>query len=79
MAAHTLDLFAPVVAVTHAAMRRTVDLVGRYPSLPARDLVHVGTCLEHGIPEIISPDAHFDEVREIARIAPGAHPRRRRR
>jgi hypothetical protein len=70
MAAHALDMFAPVIPVTHAAMRRVVDLLERYRTVRARDLVHVATCLEEGIDTIVSPDRHFDDIREITRIAP---------
>lgn len=70
IARHTLDVFAPVLPVTHAVMERTADLALRYTSLPARDLVHVATCLEVGIDAIVTTDADFDAVREVNRIAP---------
>jgi len=70
MAQQTLDLFAPVLPVTHAVMRRMPDLVPRYPTLAARDLLHVATCLHEGIREIISPDHGFDGVDGIVRIDP---------
>jgi predicted nucleic acid-binding protein len=70
LAQQTLDLFAPVLPVTHAVMRRMPELVGAYPSLAARDLLHAATCLEEGIDEIISPDRGFDLVNGIRRIAP---------
>ena len=72
-----MDFFAPVLPVTHALMRRVPDLAARYPSLAARDLVHVATCIHDGITEIISPDRGFDGVAEIRRIDPatfGADP-----
>ncbi|MHB8399678.1 MAG: hypothetical protein ACYDCI_12230 [Candidatus Limnocylindrales bacterium] len=50
------------------------DLVERYTTLAARDLVHVATCLEEGIGEIVSPDRGFDAVSEIRRIAPDDGP-----
>ncbi|HEX5465806.1 MAG TPA: hypothetical protein VFW92_03925 [Candidatus Limnocylindrales bacterium] len=46
------------------------DLVGRYPSLAARDLVHLATCLEEGLAGIVSPDTGFDAVIEIPRLDP---------
>jgi uncharacterized protein len=70
MAQATLDLFAPVLPITHAVMRRMPDLIERYPGLAARDLVHVATCLEEGIADIVSPDRGFDSVPEINRIDP---------
>jgi uncharacterized protein len=66
----TLDLFAPVVPITHAVMRRVPDLMARYPRLDSRDLVHVATCIHEGIPEIISADRAYDDVAEVKRIDP---------
>jgi predicted nucleic acid-binding protein len=70
MARVTMDVFAPVLPITHALMRRVPDLAARYPSLSARDLVHVATCIHEGISEIITPDRGFDQVAEIRRIDP---------
>ena len=70
LAEQTMDLFAPVLPITHALMRRVPDLARRYPALAARDLVHVATCIHEGITEILSTDRGFDNVREIRRIAP---------
>jgi uncharacterized protein len=64
------DMFAPVVPITHALMRRIPDLVDKYPRLQARDLVHVATCIHEGVTEIISPDKAFDQVSEVRRIDP---------
>lgn len=70
MARDALDLFAPVLPITHAVLDRMPDLVTRYPSLAARDLVHVATCLEEGIGVILSPDRGLDAVRELTRVGP---------
>jgi predicted nucleic acid-binding protein len=70
IAGDTLDLFAPVLPITHATMRRVPELVGRFPALAARDLIHVATCLQEGISRIISPDRGFDAVSEIKRVDP---------
>jgi uncharacterized protein len=70
LAERTLDLFAPVLPITHAVMRRVPDLARRYPGLSARDLVHVATCIHEGITEIISTDRGFDGVAELRRIPP---------
>ncbi len=70
MANVALNLFAPVLPITHALMRRVPDLAQRYPGLAARDLVHIATCIHEGITEIISPDRGFDQVTELRRIAP---------
>jgi predicted nucleic acid-binding protein len=66
----TLDLFAPVLPITHAVMRRVPDLMARYPRLDSRDLVHVATCIHEGISEIISADRAYDAVAEVKRIDP---------
>ena len=69
-AKEAMDFFAPVLPITHALMRRVPDLALRYPSLHARDLVHVATCIHEGITDIISPDRGFDHVAEVRRIEP---------
>ncbi len=71
-AVDALDLFAPVLPITHALMRRLPDLVERYPALSSRDLVHVATCQHEGISEIISPDRGFDLVSGISRTDPAS-------
>jgi predicted nucleic acid-binding protein len=64
------DMFAPVVPITHALMRRVPVLADKYPRLQARDLVHVATCIHEGVTEIVSPDKAFDQVDEVRRIDP---------
>lgn len=64
------DMFAPVVPITHALMRRVPVLADKYPRLQARDLVHVATCIHEGVTEIVSPDKAFDQVHEVRRIDP---------
>jgi hypothetical protein len=73
MARSTLEMFTPVLPITHRVMDRMPDLVERYPALAARDLVHVATCLEEGIGEIVSTDRGFDTVVEVSRIDPAAY------
>ena len=65
-----MELFAPVLPITHALMRRVPELALKYPSLQARDLIHVATCIHEGITDVISPDRAFDQVHEIRRIDP---------
>jgi predicted nucleic acid-binding protein len=65
-----MDLFAPVLPVTHAVMRRLPDLARSYTKLAARDLIHVAVCQHEGIAEIISPDKGFDRVAGLRRIDP---------
>jgi len=70
MARDALDLFAPVLPLTHAVMRRLPELMEAHPTLAARDLVHVATCLQEGIGDIVSPDRGFDTVPGIRRLDP---------
>jgi predicted nucleic acid-binding protein len=70
VAVQATDMFAPVLPISHFLMRRVPDLALRYPSLQARDLVHVATCIHEGITEIVSPDAAFDVVHELRRLDP---------
>lgn len=70
MARYTLDLFAPVVPVSHEVMGLMPDLVRRYRTALARDLVHVATCIGEGIPAVITPDIDFDSFEEVDRLAP---------
>lgn len=65
-----MDLFAPVLPVTHAVMRRLPDLARAHPKLAARDLIHVAVCQHEGIATIISPDRGFDIVAGLRRIDP---------
>lgn len=72
LARSTLDLFAPVLPITHGTIRRLPELVARHPSLSARDLIHVATCHQEGIVDIVSPDLGFDTVPGLRRIDPKA-------
>ena len=56
--------------VTLADIRTARRLLPRYPTLTARDLLHVAVMLENGIARILSTDAHFDQVAEVQRIDP---------
>jgi uncharacterized protein len=70
VAGQAMDMFAPVLPISHFLMRRVPELASRYPTLQARDLVHVATCIHEGITEIISPDTGFDVVQELRRLDP---------
>jgi hypothetical protein len=67
-----LGAFGPVLPVDHAVVARLPDLLERYPTLATRDLVHIATCIEEGIGEIVTPDRGFDAVAEIRRLDPVA-------
>lgn len=67
---HALEVFSPVIPIGQAVVERMPGLIRRYPSLQARDLIHVATCLEERIETIISPDRAFGVVSELQRIDP---------
>jgi uncharacterized protein len=71
MARNALELFAPVIPITHSVMARMPDLAREHPGLAARDLVHVATCREVGITVLVSPDRGFDDVAGLQRVDPG--------
>lgn len=56
--------------VTIADIRRARQLAGHYPTLKARDLIHVAVMLENGLTHILSTDHHFDQVSQVERIDP---------
>ena len=70
MAEAALDIFAPVLPINEAIMRKMPNLVAKYRHLSARDLVHVATCEFAGIDLIVSPDRGLDQVDELSRIDP---------
>jgi len=63
-------LIPQVLPVTQADIRLVLRLIPQYPTLQARDLVHVAVMLNNGLSHILSTDAHFDRVNEIQRIDP---------
>lgn len=74
MAEAALDLFAPVLPITDAIMRRMPALFQAYDGLSARDLIHVSACRETGIEVIVSPDRGFDQVEGLRRLDPSDAP-----
>jgi uncharacterized protein len=65
-------LVPTVFPITIAEIARARELVDRYPTLPARDLLHLAAMLNNGITTIVSADRHFDVVSEIRRRDPSA-------
>ncbi len=60
-----------VLPITQADIVHVLELVPRYPALPARDLLHLAVMLNNDVRQILSADAHFDQVEEIQRLDPG--------
>jgi predicted nucleic acid-binding protein len=48
------------------------SLVGRYPGLSARDLVHLSIMTRVGATQIVTADKGFDRVSQIQRLDPAA-------
>lgn len=63
-------LIPTALPVTMANVRRAGKLSERYPSLKARNLIHVAVMLENGISRILSTDTQFDQVSEVERVDP---------
>ena len=70
------DLFFRLMAgrilpIEDQDVRQARELAVRYPTLSARDLVHLAVMLRHKIEEIVTADADFDAVAEVRRRDPG--------
>jgi predicted nucleic acid-binding protein len=66
-----LEIAIPhTLPITMQDIAQARELMKQYPTLPARDLLHVAVMLNHGILQILSADTHFDPVREIERLDP---------
>jgi predicted nucleic acid-binding protein len=65
-----MTVVSRVLPVTETDVRHALRLIPRYPTLKARDLIHVAVMLENGLSRILSTDAHFDGVSEVERIDP---------
>lgn len=70
LARATLDLFAPVLPMTHEISSAACRLAAAYPNLSSRDLAHAATCSVHEIDVIVSPDVGFDTVEGLERVDP---------
>jgi len=65
-----MTVVSRVLPVTETDVRHALCLIPRYPTLKARDLIHLAVMLENGLSRILSTDAHFDGVSEVKRIDP---------
>lgn len=66
-----LEILVPItLPVTMADIDLARKLIQRYPTLKARDLIHVAVMLQNDVSRILSTDAHFDQVSEVQRIDP---------
>jgi len=69
-----LTLGLEVLPIESREVKRLIELAKLYQGkgIPPRDLIHLAVMLNHGIRKIISADAHFDLVEEVARLDPVA-------
>jgi predicted nucleic acid-binding protein len=64
------EVVSEVLPITLTDLTRARELSMNYPTLDARDLLHLAVMLNHGLTRILSTDAHFDVIGEIERIPP---------
>lgn len=70
MARSVLDLFDELIPIDRQSIAGAVSLYADHPQLSARDALHVATCVDNAIGEIVSVDSGFDAVAEVRRIEP---------
>ncbi len=68
LAADARELFSPVLPITEEIFARALALP--HSMIGAKDRVHVATCLEHGIDQIVTADKGFDTVAGMRCIDP---------
>jgi uncharacterized protein len=57
-----------VLPVADRDLQRARQLAEQYRSLSPRDLLHVAVMLNHGLTEILTADAGFEEVQGLHRL-----------
>jgi len=70
VASDFMTIVPSVLPVTQSDIEYALRLIPSYPTLPARDLLHVAVMLNNDITQILSADAHFDQVEEVERLDP---------
>jgi predicted nucleic acid-binding protein len=68
LAERAYSLMTPLLAVTDEAFRLALSVEA--PGLGANDLLHVGTCMAHGIDVIVTADKGFGTAPGLRRIDP---------
>ncbi len=63
-------LLSPLLAISEEIVLQASKLILEYPSLNARDALHIATMLENNLTHILSVDSHFDLVKEVTRCNP---------
>jgi hypothetical protein len=62
------DVVDEIFPIDRAAVERAKAVVLGYPTLSARDAIHVATMQAHGVASIMTFDSGFDTVSGIVRI-----------
>jgi hypothetical protein len=62
------ELVDEIFPIDRAAVERAKAVVLGYPTLSARDAIHVATMQAHGVSSIMTFDSGFDSVSGIVRI-----------
>jgi len=62
------ELVDEIFPIDRAAVERAKAVVLGYPTLSARDAIHVATMQAHGVSRIMTFDSGFDAVSGISRI-----------
>jgi hypothetical protein len=63
------DVVDEIFPIDRATVERAKAVVLGYPTLSARDAIHVATMQAHGVASIMSFDSGFDSVPGIVRIS----------
>lgn len=63
------DIADPIFPVSHQDIEKAISILQHY-NIPVRDAIHIATMLNNDIHQIISTDAHFDNIPRIKRIQP---------
>ena len=59
-----------LLPVDGQVMQEAVRQYEALPDLSARDILHVATCVAHGIDRIVSVDTDFDGLEAVTRVDP---------
>ncbi|HEY71739.1 MAG: hypothetical protein B6I35_03540 [Anaerolineaceae bacterium 4572_32.2] len=72
VASDFMTVVPSVLPATQSDIEYVLRLIPSYPGLSARDLLHVAVMLNNDIAQILSADAHFDQVEEVDRLDPAS-------
>jgi len=64
-----LALFPLILSVERREIGTSCDLISRFPSLSARDAVHLSVMQNNGLDKVVSEDHDFDAIPFVRRIS----------